>query len=132
MLKSFLTFFCISSLLLANFHRNTSFMNVSYYSRRVIAIGCIFLFALGCKRKLSQEQVRTELKQAMLTFLESQPNFDSSKVHIKILDVTYFDNKSSYICEFKVSMKIPDQGLDTVGIMTGTVSKGFVVTKRKE
>jgi hypothetical protein len=131
MLKSFLTFFYRSMLSLANFTVNSSLMSVSFNVIRNIAIGCIFVLSLGCARRLSQEEVRTELKTAMLAHLENAPYFDSGKVHIKVLDVTYFEDKKVYNCEFRVSMKIPGRGLDTVGVMTANISKTFDSVYRK-
>jgi hypothetical protein len=131
MLKSFLTFFYRSRLSLTNFALQTSFMSVSFNKIRKIAIGCIFLLTLGCQRKLSREEVGTELKKAMLAHLENDPHFDSSKVHIKVLDVNYFEDKKVYNCEFRVSMKIPERGLDTVGVMTANISKTFDSVFRK-
>jgi hypothetical protein len=116
---------------LANFALNRPFMSVSFNSIRNIAIGCILLLTLGCQRRLSQEEVRTELKRTMLAYLEKDPHFDSSKIHIQVLDVTWFEGKKAYNCEFKVSMKIPGQGLDTVGIMTANISRTFDSVYRK-
>ena len=91
----------------------------------------VLLLAFGCKRKLSQNEVRAELKKAWLLYLEKDPHYDSSKIHIEVLDVTFFEDEKVYDCEFKVSMKVPQQGLDTVGIMTGNISKDFDSVYRK-
>ena len=131
MLKSFLTFFYLSKLSLANFTLYSSFMSVSFNAIRKIAIGCIFLLALACKRKLSRDEVGTELKKAMLAHLQNAPHFDTGKVHIKVLDVVYFEDTKVYNCEFRVSMKIPERGLDTVGVMTANISKTFDSVYRK-
>jgi hypothetical protein len=101
------------------------------YQISKIAIGCIILLSLACKRRLSREEVGTELKKAMLAHLENAPNFDTGKVHIKVLDVTYFEGTKVYNCEFRVSMKIPGRGLDTVGVMTANISKTFDSVYRK-
>ena len=109
----------------------TCFMSVSFNRVCKIAIGCILLLSLCCKRRLSREEVGTELKKVMLAHLEKSPYFDSSKVHIQILNVVYFEDKKVYNCEFKVSMKIPERGLDTIGVMTANISKTFDSVYRK-
>ena len=106
-------------------------MSSFLYQISRIAIGCIFLLTLGCKRKLTPDEVRTELKQAMLHHLQKGSNFDSSKVHFKILDVFYFEDRKVYNCEFRVGMKIPEKNLDTVGVMTANITKNFDSVYRK-
>jgi hypothetical protein len=106
-------------------------MSSFLYQISRIAIGCIFLLTLGCKRNLTPDEIRTELKQAMLNHLQKDRYFDSGKVHIKVLDVVYFEDRKVYNCEFRVSMKIPARGLDTVGVMTANISKNFDSVYRK-
>ena len=106
-------------------------MSSFLYQISRIAIGCIFLLTLGCKRTLTPDEVRTELKKAMLHHLEKGPNFDTSKVRFTILDVNYFEDRKVYNCEFKVNMKIPERGLDTTGIMAANITKNFDSVNRK-
>ena len=106
-------------------------MSALSYQIKKIAIGCILLVALGCQRKLSRNDIGDELKKAMQIYLEKSPHFDPGHDSIAILTVTYFEDKTDYICEFKVRMKVPSIGLDTVGIMTGTISKDFSTVHRK-
>jgi hypothetical protein len=101
------------------------------YQLSRIAIGCIIFLSFGCERKLTREQVGTELKKAWLNYLEKDPHFDSSKVHIDVLDVNFFESRKVYNCEFKIHMRIPDQHLDTIGVMTGNISKTFDSVYRK-
>jgi hypothetical protein len=106
-------------------------MSALSYKINKIAIGCILLAALGCQRKMSREDIGDELKKAMQIYLEKSPHFDPGHDTITILTVNYFEDKMDYICEFKVRMKIPSIGLDTVGMMTGKVSKDFSTVYRK-
>lgn len=96
-----------------------------------IAIGCIFLFTLACERPLPPPRVQEHLKSAWLTYLHRQPTYDSTKVSFQIVDVAYFEDTTYYICNFKVRMKVPSRNLDTVGTMSGYVSKDFKVVHRR-
>jgi len=75
--------------------------------------------------------MRDNLDHAWLRFLQKGPHTDSTKVKFEIMNVTYFEDSAFYVCEFKVRMKIPSQGIDTIGIMNGIVSKDFSVIHRK-
>ena len=107
------------------------FMRLFPYQISGFAIGLIFFLAVGCRRRMSPDEVRSELKQTWLKYLEKDPHFDPSRIHIKVLNVIYFEDKKVYNCQFKVSMKWPERGLDTVGIMTGNITKDFDSVYRK-
>jgi hypothetical protein len=67
----------------------------------------------------------------MRTYLDNLPGHDTNRVKYEILDVAYYDDPKYYICQFKVRMKVPAQRLDTVGMMSGTVSHDFQEVHRK-
>ena len=96
-----------------------------------IAIGCIIIFALSCARKIPPADVPTSLKSAWLTYLKHQPNYDSTSVRYEIKDVYFFADTAAYLCRFKVRMQVPSRNIDTIGMMSGTVSKDFTVVHRK-
>src|SRR5580692_3724379 len=106
-------------------------MSALSYKINRIAIGCILLLAVACKKKFSPQQTQDNLKKAWLTYLQKAPHFDSTRTKFEIMDVTYFEDSTFYVCEFKVRMKVPSQGVDTVGIMSGTISKDFSAAYRK-
>ena len=85
--------------------------------------------AIGCKRKVSPSVMQDRLKSSMLDYLQHQSTYDSTKVRFEVLDVTYSTETRVYNCEFKVRLILPG-GKDTVGIMTGTVSKDFSTVHR--
>jgi len=90
----------------------------------------VFLLAgFGCKRKLSPSELQGELKKTMLNYLQHQESFDSSRMKFEVLDVIYFEDVKVYDCEFKV--RLIQNGHDTTGMMTGTISKDFSVVHRK-
>jgi hypothetical protein len=106
-------------------------MSALSYKTGSLVIGCILLLAIACKRNLSTQQTQDNLKQAWLGFLQHGPHFDSSKAKFEIVKVTYFEDSAFYVCEFKVRLKIPSQGIDTLGTMNGTISKDFSDVHRK-
>jgi hypothetical protein len=107
-------------------------MSVSFNQIRKIAIGCIILFTIACRRKAAPDNVPAELKKAMLSYLEKQPNYDSTRVRFEVRDVYFYNDTALYRCQFKVRMIIPSKGIDTIGMMTGTVSKDFSVVHRND
>ena len=114
---------------------HSSFMSVSFNTistRCRIAIGCIFIFAISCARKIPPVNVPERLKTAWLSYLKRQPNYDSTRVRFEVKDVYFFADTASYICQFKVRMQVPARNIDTVGMMDGTVSKDFTIVHRKD
>lgn len=89
------------------------------------------IFALSCARKIPPVDVPASLKSAWLTYLKHQPNYDSTRVRFEVKDVYFFPDTAAYICRFKVRMQVPSKNIDTVGMMSGTVSKDFTVVHRK-
>lgn len=99
--------------------------------RTTIAI-LLLIAVAGCKNpsaKDSREKKESRLKAAMLQKLYKDINFDSSKAKYEILNVSFFEGREYYNCEFKVHLKQPK--LDTTGIMTADISKDMSVVKRK-
>ena len=88
-----------------------------------------FLFNNACVRKISTTELETNLKAAMARSLNTDPDIDSTKVKFTVLDVTYYEEKNTYACEFKVNMKTPN--IDTTGMMSANISKDFVKILRK-
>jgi PBP1b-binding outer membrane lipoprotein LpoB len=101
--------------------------------RLVLTITGIALLLFSCLKKTSKKEVEDNLKAAMDQYLNHQPRLDTSKVKFNVLDVSYYEDKMTYICEFKVNMsrKINDQIKDTSGIMAANVSKDFKTVGRK-
>lgn len=107
-------------------------MSDSFKSSGKIAIGCIIFFAIACRRTPPKINIPLELKNAMLSYLERQPNYDSARVQFDIRDVYYYTDTNMYRCEFKVHMVVPARHLDTVGMMDGTVSLDFKTVHRTD
>src|SRR5271165_2664481 len=106
-------------------------MSVSFNRQRQIAIGCILVFTFSCARKIPPADLPASLKSAWLSYLKHQPNYDSTRVRVEVKDVYYFADTAAYICQFRVRMQVPSKNVDTVGMMSGTVSKDFTVVHRK-
>ncbi len=91
----------------------------------IILIGvCVF----SCKAKNSQQDVENTLKSTMQTYLYNAINNDSSNAKYRVLDVTYYEDKDKFICEFKVNLKA--KLFDTTGIMKANISKDFQKVSR--
>jgi hypothetical protein len=105
------------------------------YKNASLVIGCILLLAVACKRKPSPQQTQAMLNKTWLTFLKNGPHTDTTRATFQVLDVAYFEDSAYdtayYICQFKVRLKVPSQGIDTVGMMNGTISKDFTIIHRK-
>lgn len=90
---------------------------------RVFAI-LFFALALSCRAKhATPAEIENDLKSAMQSYLYSTINNDSSNIKYRVQDVTYFEDKDKYICEFKVNLK--EKLFDTTGIMKANISKDF-------
>ena len=76
---------------------------------------------------MKKEDVQESLKSAMDLYLNHQPMIDTSGVKFSVLEVIYFEDKSNYICNFKVNMKGKrvNQLFDTTGAMSARISKDF-------
>jgi hypothetical protein len=97
----------------------------------IAVLSGIFLFS--CLKKDDKKQTEENLKTAMDLFLNHNPKVDTSRVKFKTLEVSYFEAKMGYICEFKVNMKERRDTmiLDTTGMMNANVSKDFREVSRR-
>ncbi len=97
-----------------------------------LTIVLLLAFSLvSCKRKVADSKEKTEmrLKAAMQAELYQSINNDSSNIKYRVMEVSYFEEKSRFVCEFKV--RLINNGHDTTGIMTADISKDITVVKRK-
>ena len=97
--------------------------------RNIFLLTAIILLFAGCVRQQAVEDKSESLKAAMQNYLYEKINYDSSKAKFDVLDVTYFEDKEFYECEFKVHLKNPQT--DTTGIMTARIGKDFKKVIRK-
>jgi hypothetical protein len=76
---------------------------------------------------MSTEDVQESLKAAMDLYLNHQPRIDTSRVKFRVKEVIYFEDKTFYLCNFKVNMKEKrvNQIFDTTGNMSARISKDF-------
>jgi hypothetical protein len=86
------------------------------------------IMSISCERKVSSSVLEDRLKNSMLDYLQHQSTYDSTKIKFEVLDVTYSEEPKLYNCEFRVKLLLP--GKDTIGIMTGTVTKDFSTVHR--
>ena len=87
---------------------------------------------VACARNPNAEtRAKQELRlmQAMQKKLYNDINNDSSKIKFHVLNVTFFEDKDLYECEFKVELKQLNH--DTIGIMTADISKDLSKVLRK-
>jgi hypothetical protein len=82
-----------------------------------------FAFIFSCKAKNSPADVENTLKSTMQAYLYSSINNDSSNAKYRVLDVIYFEEKTRYICQFTVNLKVKSKSLDTTGIMKANITK---------
>lgn len=92
------------------------------------------LFFGSCLKKDDRKQTEENLKTAMDLYLNHQPKIDTSRVKFKVLEVTYFEEKLGYICDFKVNMKEKKDNMlmDTTGHMNANISKDFKEVSRRD
>lgn len=92
----------------------------------ILVVFCGMVFN-SCVKKTTRKETEDGLKIAMGLYLNHQPKMDTSKVKFKVLSVIYFEDKSVYICNFKVNMQAmkDDHLLDTTGAMSARISKDF-------
>jgi hypothetical protein len=100
--------------------------------RLVVMVFICSSVLFSCLKKTSKKELEDNLKTAMGLYLNHKPNMDTSRVHFEVLDVTYFEEKTDYLCEFKVNMKekINEQIKDTTGSMSARISKDFKEVSR--
>jgi hypothetical protein len=101
----------------------------------VIAIALLGgIFFSSCLKKDNRKQTEENLKTAMDLYLNHQPKIDTSRVKFNVLEVTFFDGKLGYICNFKVNMKEKRDSIltDTTGYMNANISKDFKNVSRRD
>lgn len=78
--------------------------------------------------------VQESLKSAMDLYLNHQPRIDTSRVKFNVLEVVYFEDKTNYLCNFKVNMreKRINQLFDTTGSMSARITKDFKTVSRTD
>ena len=91
-----------------------------------IAWSILLLFAIvaGCQRKLSKDEIKDHLMQAMTVKLQKQRPNDAPPLHFKVVDVLYYEDVKYYDCEFTIQLQRTN-GSDTTGKIRGRVSKDF-------
>jgi hypothetical protein len=92
------------------------------------------IFFNSCLKKDSRKQTEENLKTAMDLYLNHQRQIDTSRVKFKVLEVTFFEGKLGYICDFKVNMKERRDSIltDTTGYMNANISKDFKEVSRRD
>ena len=92
------------------------------------------IFFNSCIKKDSRKQTEENLKTAMELYLNHQRQIDTSRVKFKVLEVTFFEDKPYYICNFRVNMKEKRDSIlkDTTGFMDANISKDFKDVTRKD
>jgi hypothetical protein len=92
------------------------------------------IFFGSCIKKDNRKQTEENLKTAMDLYLNHQPKIDTSRVKFKVVEVTFFEGKMGYICDFKVNMKERRDSIiiDTTGFMNANISKDFKDVSRRD
>jgi hypothetical protein len=92
------------------------------------------IFFNSCLKKDSRKDTEENLKTAMELYLNHQRQIDTSRVKFKVLEVTFFEGKLGYICNFKVNMKEKKDVAvtDTTGFMDANISKDFKDVSRRD
>lgn len=101
--------------------------------KRNLIIGFSVLL-LSCSLHKGPADPNPLLKTAMSDYLNKDPR-SKDKYHYDITSVTYFEEPSFYICEFKVHMtNAPsaqlERKVDTTGAMKVKIDKNFKVISR--
>ncbi|HEX3935281.1 MAG TPA: hypothetical protein VHW43_11420 [Puia sp.] len=87
---------------------------------------------LACHRKIKQQDTQDTkelLENAMARFLDGSQATKAEKLRYDVQDVTYYEEPTIYICEFKIKLTLPD-GRDTVGMMKERVDKNSMTIQR--
>jgi hypothetical protein len=89
---------------------------------------------LSCSLHKAPADPNPQLKTAMSDYLNTDPR-SKDKFHYDITSVTYFEDPSFYICEFKVHMTNAmatqqERKVDTTGVMKVKIDKKFKVISR--
>ena len=84
----------------------------------------LLLLSAACRRKIARDEVKQQLEKAMSHQLQQQQSSNAPHPNFDVLDVTWYEDSTFYLCEFKVKMTLPD-GQDTTGYMKKKVSRDF-------
>jgi hypothetical protein len=68
--------------------------------------------------------VKDNLEKAMATYLRQHQSPGTPPLQFEMIDVTWQENDSSYLCRFTIKLYRPNAS-DTTGIISGQVSKDF-------
>jgi hypothetical protein len=98
---------------------------------KAIILTMAVLGFIACKKKHTEAGVEKNLSDAMLNYLWTTHNKDTSNVKFQVLSVYYFEEKLFYECDFNVHMRVLSKNYDTTGLMKARVSKDFSIVKRK-
>jgi len=60
----------------------------------------------------------------MAKFLQDRQIQNQTKIHFDVLDVTWYEDTTFYLCRFRIKMTMPD-GHDTTGDMMKKIPKDF-------
>ncbi len=93
-------------------------------------LSVVLWITIGCQRKLSATEVKSNLEKAMTTYLYGQQHTDTPPLRFDMIDVTYRETDSNYQCRFTIRLHRPD-GSDTTGIISSKVSKDFSTVSAK-
>lgn len=96
-------------------------------TRQFFVVILLGFLLFSCAKKISKKDVEESLKSSMGLYLNHQPRIDTSRVKFNVLEVIYFEDKTFYLCNFKVNMKEKrvNQIFDTTGTMSARISKDF-------
>lgn len=89
-----------------------------------------FLLTTGCQRKLSKRELKDNLENAMAKYLQDHRRPDLPPLRFEMIDVSYQEDDSNYVCRFTIKLHRPD-GSDTTGIINGRVSRDFSTVSAK-
>jgi len=103
----------------------TGFMRIHRYLLLIYVI-----MTISCKRHLSRAAVRDNLEKSMSDYLRAEQGADSTRMRFRMLDVSYYEERDYYDCEFTVQL-LREGGRDTTGIIKATVSKDFSKVTKK-
>ena len=96
-----------------------------------ILYALFFIAALtACNANEQPENLKVKLQAAMQDYLYKSINYDSSKAKYAVTNVVYFEEKTSFTCEFTVLLKVAGRK-DTIGTMGAFVSKDFATVTRR-
>lgn len=102
--------------------------------KKSILFICLMM-SMACHKKLSKEEIESELVKTMSSYLNNQPK-SITTIGFDVQSVTFFEEKNVYLCEFKIHMKGKNTNdssikkIDTTGTMKAIIDKNFILIKR--